>query len=173
MIPEIAGVRTPGDAVQRHYNVLLLLHPCCLLFQLRWITSSAQHRQGISMAKHERCSKMMGEGCNVSQFQAGVPSDAAVTLHVTYKQPEVRLASFHALLSPSSLCPVCVHLKWRQCNYAKALKSRARVKGSALCICFVPCVAWWQQFVKHTGKVTSVTPACHLAEMTPPRCSHD
>lgn len=76
---------------------------------------------------------------------------------------EVMLMAFYSLLQVFVLCD----LKWRQCNYSKALKSRACVKGSALCICFVPCVSWWQQFVKHTGKVTSATPACHLVKMTP------
>lgn len=66
-----------------------------------------------------------------------------------------------------------VHLKWLQCYYSKALKSRACVKGGSLCICFVPCVAWWQQFVMYTGKVTAVTLARHLAEMTLLCSSHD
>lgn len=66
-----------------------------------------------------------------------------------------------------------VHLKWWQCHYATALESRACVKGSGLCMCFVPCVAWWQQFIKCTGKVTAATLVCHLAEMTLLHSLHD
>lgn len=120
--------------------------------------SSAQNRQ--QSAKHERCSEMMGEGYNKSY--SSYPS-----LSIQTAGGEVGVVPI--LRSPSGHCAVCVHLKWRQYNYAEALKSRACVKGSTLCICFVPSVAWWQQFVKHTGKVTAAPSACRSAGMTPLR----
>lgn len=99
-------------------------------------------------------------------------SHAAVTLHsiqTTRGEADVIL-HFSFLLHVTVLR---VHLKWWQCYYTNALKSRACVKGGSLCIRFVPCVAWWQQFVMYTGKVTAVTLARHLAQMTLLCSTHD
>lgn len=132
------------------------------------IMSSARYRPKINVA----------EKWWVDAIMCPIPGkcfiNTAVTLHIAYKHFTTRWSwchfTFYFLLQ---VIVLWVHLKWWQCHYAKALKSRACVKGSALCVCFVPCVAWWQQFVKYTGKVTAVTAPCHLAVMTPLHSSHD
>lgn len=96
--------------VQRDYDILRLLHTCCLGWDTAFYFLQESRRQHDAGWNQHGQKLMLLKKWWVRAIMCPMPGrcfrNAAVTLHIAYKQLEVRLMSFHILVSPSSYCPV-------------------------------------------------------------------